>query len=430
MSRQQHQQNLERLDSLNMFGIKLGLEQTAELFRRCGAPLEQHYLHIAGTNGKGSCGAMLDAALRGAGYRTGFYSSPHLVDVCERFRINGAPVAETEFDAAFAEVDRAAREMHEVGRPVTYFEFTTALAALIFARAGVDFVIWETGMGGRCDATSVVVPEVTLITNIALDHQAYLGDSIAAIAGEKAGIIRPGVPVFTGFLVPEAQAVIASHAGNSGADWHDPDPEEPTEVIYDRDAAGLFQQFRHRGRTIRLRLTGAMQRENFRTVYPVLVWLADQYGFPLDAALDGLADAVWPARCQEVTPRLIVDGGHNPHGAAALQAALAEAYPGEKFTIVFGGFRDKDVRPGLRLLAPLARSFVLTGVGGDRPVWSGDELAAMLTEAAPGMPYIDEPDPAAALAAALEQPGRVLVAGSLYLAGEILRLTAPAGQMD
>ena len=420
---ERHRRNTERLDSLNLFGIKLGLEQTEELFRRSGAPLSQRYLHIAGTNGKGSCGAMLEAALRGAGYRTGFYSSPHLVEVCERFRIDGVPVSAAVFDDAFEVVEKAARAMHEAGRPVTYFEFTTALAALIFARAGVDFAVWETGMGGRCDATSVVVPEAAIITNIALDHQKYLGGTIAAIAGEKAGIIRAGAPLFTGFLVPEAEKVIAAKAAELGVTLRGPDPEAPEDVAYGRDEAGLFQTFRHRGRHLKLRLAGPMQRENFRTVYPVLAWLSKKDKFPLEHALAGLERAVWPARCQEVTPRLIVDGGHNPHGIAALAATLAEAYPGEKFTIVFGGFRDKDAAPGLRLLAPLATSFVFTDVACERPAWSGAELAAMLAEAAPEMPMTAIPDPAAALAAALARPGRTLVAGSLYLAGEILKQT-------
>ncbi|MBS5531280.1 hypothetical protein KH017_10875 [bacterium] len=173
------------LDSLSMFGIKPGLEATAELMRRVGNPeKELAFLHIAGTNGKGSTGAMLECMLRGAGFTTGFYTSPHLVDIRERFRVNGIAVSEEDYAAFSAELAAAARA--ETGRDFTftYFEFTTVLAAMIFARAGVDVVVWETGMGGRLVSSFVVRPLESVISNIALDHQAYLVDTFVKIAAE------------------------------------------------------------------------------------------------------------------------------------------------------------------------------------------------------------------------------------------------------
>lgn len=310
------------LGELHKFGIKLGLEQTAELFRRSGAPLKNRYIHIAGTNGKGSCGAMLECALRRLGFRTGFYTSPHLIDLRERFRIDGRAVSTDTLIAASEELKVHAEAMKQNGGCPTFFEFTTALAARLFADAKVDFVIWETGMGGRFDATSVVEPELALITNIAADHQQYLGDTIEQIAFEKAGIIRSGRPVFTGIMKPEALAVIQRHADERGAPMQLADMANYGATRFGRDERGLFQEFSREGRMIKLHLPGAMQRRNFRAIYPVLRYLAEQYRFDLDAALDALSFVRWAGRCQELTERLLVDGGHNPDGAEALAEAL------------------------------------------------------------------------------------------------------------
>ena len=424
-----YERNLGELDALLRFGIKLGLGQTSELFGLCGAPLSLRYLHIAGTNGKGSVGAMLEAALRGCGYRTGFYSSPHLVDLRERFRVNGRALSTTEFNAAFAVVRTAAEPMRQQGRCPTYFEFLTALAAVAFQRAGVDFTVWETGMGGRFDATSVVEPEAAIITGIALDHQQYLGDTIEEIAFEKAGIIRSGRPVFTGPMPEAAAGVVAAQAAALGAPLFPPDAEVPETAEYGRDERGIFQRFRHRGREIRLPLIGAMQRRNFQVVYPVLRELAARYGFSLDRALDALARVRWPGRCQELGGWLLVDGGHNPDGAAALAEALREGYPGERFTFIFAGFKDKDVKGNLRLLAPLAAEFLFTPLRDERPSYCGAELANLLPEALrPAWRAV--PDAATAVRLARGTGRRTVAAGSLYLVGEILEAVDPAAALD
>ncbi len=424
-----YERNLAALDSLLRFGIKLGLEQTSELFSLCGAPLSLRYLHIAGTNGKGSVGAMLEAALRACGFRTGFYSSPHLVDLRERFRVNGRALSMADFNAAFGVVLAATEKMRQQGRCPTYFEFQTALAAVAFQRAGVDFTIWETGMGGRFDATSVVEPEAAIITGIALDHQQYLGDTLEKIAREKAGIIRPGKPVFTGTMPETAARVVAEQAAALEAPLFLPDAEVPETAEYGRDEQGIFQRFRHRGREIRLPLIGAMQRRNFQVVYPVLRELAGRYGFSLDRALDALARVRWPGRCQELGGWLLVDGGHNPDGAAALAEALREGYPGEQFTFIFAGFKDKDVKNNLRFLAPLAAEFLFTPLRDERPSYRGEELAALLPEDShPAWRAV--PDAAAAVELARATGRRTVAAGSLYLVGEILEAVAPAAALD
>ena len=200
------EQSLRWLTSLHKFGIKLGLEQTRRLAELCGNPdRDLRFIHLAGTNGKGSTGAMLERALRGSGWKTGFYSSPHLISVCERFRINGCAVSEREFIRQANVVKKAAETMAAAGASVTYFEATTVMAMLMFKEHNCDYVIWETGMGGRLDSTNIVQPVISVITGIALDHEKFLGSTVADIAGEKAGIIKVGVPLVTGELPDAAE---------------------------------------------------------------------------------------------------------------------------------------------------------------------------------------------------------------------------------
>lgn len=411
----------EYLNSLGMFGIKPGLEATLELMHRAGDPCRDlRFLHLAGTNGKGSTGAMLECALRSAGFTTGFYSSPHLVDIRERFRVNGRTVSSADFDAFAAELAEAARRSTGRDFRFTYFEFTTVLAAMIFARAGVDFVVWETGMGGRLDSTNVVTPVASIITNIALDHQAWLGDSIEKIAHEKAGIIKPAVPLFYGEMPEEARRVLLDRARSLGSAPAGPGEEITGPVRFTRENGLLRQEFEYAGRQIRLPLLGAMQRKNFRLVYRVLEFLAGRYGLDLDRALDGLANVRWPARCQQLNERLFVDGGHNPDGLSALRQAMEELAPGEKFTVIFAGFRDKDVETSLKLIAPLAAEFLFVPLHeADRPCRTPEELCAMARKL--GVPAEERANALLAVNDALADTSRkVLVAGSLYLAGEVL----------
>lgn len=405
-----------------MFGIKPGLEATVELMNRAGNPdRDLKFIHLAGTNGKGSTGAMLECALRSAGFTTGFYSSPHLIDIRERFRVNGRAVPQGDFDAYAAELAEAARRNTGRDFRFTYFEFTTVLAALIFARAGVDVVIWETGMGGRLDSTNVVNPIATVITNIALDHQAYLGDTIDKIAWEKAGIIKPAVPLFYGVMPEEARQVLLDRARQLGAAPTGPGPETAGRLHYKTANGMTVQEFEYEGRRVRLPLLGAMQRRNFRVVYPVLKFMQSRYGLDLDRALDGLANVRWPARCQQLNERLFVDGGHNPDGLAALCEALQEAAPCEKFRIVFAGFRDKDVAGSLKLIAPVAAEFVFVPLHeADRPCYSGEELCKLAAECCSVPSRAAENALLAVNDALADSKCRVLVAGSLYLAGEVL----------
>jgi len=402
-------------DGLNMFGIRLGLDATGELLHRAGDPhRELRFLHLAGTNGKGSTGAILECALRSAGLRTGFYTSPHLIDIRERFRIDGKAVATDVFNDAVRRLAEAA-----AGGSFSYFEFATVLGAMLFHEAKADVVVWETGMGGRLDATNAVETSASIITNIALDHQASLGNTIPEIAGEKAGIIKPGVPVFHGYLTPDAEAVITAKAKELGSPVIPPPFPVPAGRYADCDGVPM-QTFFHGGREITLPLLGAMQRRNFLLAANVLEYFAPRLGFDADRAFSGLKHVRWPGRFQQVEPGLFIDGGHNPDGITALHEALKEAFPGEKFTVIYGAFRDKHVENCVPLLAQLAKEFRFVPLREEgREHCSFEDLAALAAPA--GVPCRREQSGAGAVEHALaECSGKVIVSGSLNLAGEIL----------
>lgn len=409
------------LDSLQQFGIKLGLEQTRELLMRCGNPQRSlRFLHLAGSNGKGSCGAMLESALRSAGVKTGFYTSPHLISVTERFRINAMALSEEQFTSYASIVWAAAEDMrHELGAMVTYFEFTTALALVAFAAENVEMVIWETGMGGRFDATNVVESDAAIITGIALEHCQYLGNTLAEIAQEKAGIIKPGRPVFSGCLPEEAEKVIRERASELGCKLYGP-AGEVTDVKVFRNARGKFcQSFLCDGEQITLALSGPMQRQNFRTVWPVLKYLEELLHLDHQKLLNGLTRTKWPGRCQEIEPGLWLDGGHNPDGLRALRATLEELFPGEKFDFIFGAFADKAVEEALEELLPVIRKITFVPVGNEfRP--SADPEKLCIWAQKHQVSADRDVDVATAVAKIPEEGVIHVVAGSLYMAGELL----------
>ncbi|MBQ9501169.1 MAG: bifunctional folylpolyglutamate synthase/dihydrofolate synthase [Lentisphaeria bacterium] len=411
------------ISGLNMFGIRLGLDNVRKLFSAAGDPQKKlRFIHIAGTNGKGSTGAMLECALRNAGLKTGFYSSPHLIDIRERFRIDGRAADRKTFDAAVRELAEKSK-----GLPATYFEFTTVLAAMLFEAAHCDIVVWETGMGGRLDATNAVLPAVTVITNIALDHQKHLGSTLAAIAGEKAGILKPGVPLFHGELVPEAKRVILARAGELDVPVTGPGDEVPPCLKSVESPCGFVQKFLWRGKKIELGLPGRMQRENFRIVFNVLAYLAQKLHFDFDRALASLDHVRWPARLDKIEERVFVDGGHNPDGIRALTESLRELLPGEKFTVVYGAFKDKDASGCLPLYRDIAAEFIMIpNAETGRECHPPEELAAAAR--ALGFAARTAPSGSEAVELALASSSRrVLVSGSLFLAGEIL---AARGKLD
>ncbi|MBR2427486.1 MAG: bifunctional folylpolyglutamate synthase/dihydrofolate synthase [Lentisphaeria bacterium] len=414
---------LDFLASLEFFGIKLGLHQTEELFRRLGSPQKNlKFIHVAGSNGKGSVCAMLENALRACGMKTGFYSSPHLIHVNERFRINNIPVDETILCNAIQKLRSVAADMAENGMKITYFEATTALAAVLFAEAGCDIVLWETGMGGRLDATNIITPLASVITGISLEHTQYLGDTLEKIASEKAGIIKNGVPVFVASKTPEAaKNVIYRKAAECNSPVTYSEPVVTESCTFVREDLRILQTFRiASGETLHIALTGTHQRENASLVLSVLKYLEKTLELDLQTAIASLKDVQWAGRFQFIPGKhLIVDSAHNPEGIGVLASTLREVFPGKKFHFLFGAFADKDTQSSLKILAPLAHSFTFLEMETMRACRDahalGDELEHAALEKIPWS--------CTTLEKALQDPEDLtILCGSLHLCGDALAL--------
>jgi dihydrofolate synthase/folylpolyglutamate synthase len=383
---------------------KFGLANILEALQALGNPQDSfRIVHVAGTNGKGSTCAMIEAAARQAGLRTGLYTSPHLVEPTERIVIAGQPVTREQFADAFARV-------HEVGKGMethpTYFETVTAMAFLLFRDAAVDLAVVEVGLGGRLDATNVVKPMLCAITPVDFDHEAFLGSSLQLIAGEKAGILKPGVPAVIAPQRPEAEAVIASRAAEVNA------PLDPVRLdeLHDVRIASDGCAFRFRGAFVKCPLAGAHQVINAATAAAVLQ--------KLDLAVDGIAAARWPGRLEVVStaPEIILDGAHNPAGARALAEHIRRFYSKRPVWLIYGAMRDKSVEEITEILFPLAAHVIIT-----TPAYGPRALrpeAVMETSDHPSMEAALDVAPAIALARTAPPEAAVFITGSLYLVGE------------
>lgn len=382
------------LFSTQLFGIKLGLDGPRELLRRYLAfpPCGVKVIHVAGTNGKGSTCAFIDSVARASGIRTGLFTSPHLIDYRERIKVSGAEISEEDCTRHLIEL-RALCETLET-HP-TFFEITLALAMRYFAETECELIVLETGMGGRLDATTAVPADVAVITPIGLDHTQWLGDTIAAIAGEKAGIICAEKPVISAPQEPDAARVIAEQANEMRA---------PLTVV----AQPL------EGYT--LSLIGTHQPWNAAVAMAAL--FAAGVCLRYDAVRHGLSHTQWPGRF-EIIPSgeqtIILDGAHNPHAAKVLAETWHQQYPGKTATLIFSAVASKDVRGVLSLLAPLACRVLLCPVNSPRAL-SHAELLEAIPE---GDLVVDTHDSFdSALAAAKQHHELILVAGSLYLVGQ------------
>jgi dihydrofolate synthase/folylpolyglutamate synthase len=333
-------------------GIKPGLDVITGLLQELGNPHRQlAVIHVAGTNGKGSVCAMIESVLRASGFKTGLYTSPHLIDFSERFRINGAAIPEQTLEHYIQMLEKSADEVAETTgqRPATFFEISTAIAFKYFANEGVDIAIIETGMGGRWDATNVVIPLVSIITHIDIDHTNFLGDSIEQIAAEKAGIIKPGRPVVS---APQSEAVMSELL------------KYGTQIIGSSEAVSVLKmdqpqkiKIETHSRNlppINLPLLGECQRENCAVAVAALELLADMIDFEPEFK-KGFESVEWGARFQilEENPLTILDGAHNPSAARALAKTLKETYPGYQIGFIFGFLDDKDPVGFLRELKPV-----------------------------------------------------------------------------
>ena len=407
MTRDRYAETVAYLQGLEAAtGWDLKLERVRAALDRLGHPERAlPAIHVAGTNGKGSVAALCESVLRAAGHRTGLYTSPHLVDLVERIRAGGATIPR---GTVVELVDELRGRLAGLG--LTHFEFVTVLAFVWFARIGVDVAVVEVGLGGRLDATNVVPSQVSVVTPVAMDHEAHLGTDLATIAAEKAGIVKPGVPVCLGPQPPEAAAVLRRTAAQVGA----PLLQAGVDGRLDGD---VFEGGGVRWDGLSVRLAGGFQRDNAEVTLLALASVRERWPCPPAAVRAGLAGVQWPGRLAvlEGTPPVVLDGAHNPAAAAAAAAELPALLRGRPTTLVFAVMADKawvDVLAPLRALATRA---IVTSVGARavRP----ETLAAAL---APDLPCLVEPDPRQAVRRAMDGAGAdgiVLVAGSLFLVG-------------
>jgi dihydrofolate synthase/folylpolyglutamate synthase len=424
---------LDRLSSLETFGIKLGLENISRLCEALGHP-ERSFttLHVAGTNGKGSVTAMAHAGLRAAGLRSARYTSPHLADITERFVIDDAAVDTATFNAVAQEVlDLADRLVADRVLRVlpTFFEATTAIAFELFRRAGTEIAVVEVGLGGRFDATNVITPVAGAITTIGFDHQQHLGTTLGEIAFEKAGIIKPGMRVVTGDLPPSAIEVVRRVANERGAALLETahDSRVAAEAVEGTTVVTIDTPHARYG-PMRLALRGDHQIGN-AVVAARLLESAAAGGVAVAAAHieAGLTTAEWPARLEYIQAddhrRVLLDSAHNAEGAGALAAHLRRWHPDQP-PLVLGIMRDKDVYEILAPLLPLTSRVIATAAPTPRAL-PADELAARIRAAAERLGLSArltveaDDDPLHAVDRALAAADLACVAGSIFLVGPV-----------
>jgi dihydrofolate synthase/folylpolyglutamate synthase len=372
-------------------------------------------VHVAGTNGKGSTCAMLESALRAAGFRTGLFTSPHLAEPTERIRILGEPVSAARFAEAFDRVHAAAESLLETGAidfHPSYFETVAAMAFLIFAEEQVECVVLEVGLGGRLDATNVVSPALCVVTPVDFDHEAYLGRSLEAIAGEKAGILKPGVPAVFARQRPEAEQVLAARAAALDCPLARTSEWTVGNLALDRDGS-RFLLSGERDLRIHCPLAGEHQVENATTAAAALVRL----GLPEAAIERGIAAARWPGRLERIreNPEIVLDGAHNPAGARALASYIDRFYSHRRVRLIYGAMRDKAVAEMGGILFPRAKEVILTA-----PRQARAFTPAAMRDFAdhPGVRVAADIQAALAMVRDAAPDDAVFVTGSLFLVAE------------
>jgi dihydrofolate synthase/folylpolyglutamate synthase len=389
-----YKEALAWLYNLQRFGIKLGLENIRRLLAESHLDLRgTRVIHVAGTNGKGSVCAMIDSICRAQGHRTGLFTSPHLITFRERIRMNGEMISED----AVANGLTAIRDLVAGWDPhPTFFEVTTALALEYFSEAKIDVAILETGIGGRLDATNAVESDVSVITAIDFDHEKWLGNTLAEIASEKAGIIKPGIPVVSAPQQSEAEKVIRVQAAES---------EAALQIVtesYDRSPIAL---------------RGDHQKQNAATAIAAIH--AANIGVDDSAIARGLASIDWPGRFQMWDERTIIDGAHNPAAARVFAKTWREIFGDQKVTLILAVLSDKDLRGICEALVPIADAVFLPKIRSERAAHP-EALAKVLSSITPPLPYSITSSVSDALDRALARPNPILITGSLHFAGEIL----------
>ena len=399
---------MNRLGNLRLSGTKLGIEPTRRLSALFGNPQESlHFIHVAGTNGKGSVCAMLESIYRAAGYRTGLFTSPHLLDFRERIQVNRRPIPANSLLRLVRQMQKTIENMDD-GRPPTFFETATILALLHFRQTQCELILWETGMGGRLDATNIVTPQLSILTNVALDHQRWLGNAIPEIAREKAGIIKPNIPSLSASTHPEAEQVIRSQAAKMQSRHRHLSPK-------------TIQQLSN---GFKIALAGQHQRANAALALSATQMLQAQFPVSVQAQKQGLENVRWPGRIQTLQQNhqtIILDGAHNETSIAALCACLREQWPNTPKAILLGMLQDKRTKLCLKPLAALSNRFYLAPVKSARSL-SPSSLAAQLAQISGHNAKIKTFQTFNDALAAAEEAPLLIICGSLYLVGEALAI--------
>ena len=396
-----YQEAIDWLYELRLLGSKLGLESPRQLAALAGNPHQSlKIIHVAGTNGKGSVCAILESIYRAAGYKTGLYTSPHLVSFRERIQVNRELIAEMEV-VRLTECMQALLRKFAAEQPPTFFEVITVMALEHFARARCDIVLLETGLGGRLDATNIVTPTATVITPIAFDHQQYLGETLAQIATEKSGILKQGIPALSAPQLPEARAVLEQTG--------------PITFVEGEHATAL---------------AGKHQRQNAALATATVGALQNTLPVKNETIETGLANVRWPARGQVFEHngrKLLLDAVHNPASAETLRGVLAELHPGQRPTLMLGVLADKNWEQMVGILAPVAARIVCVPVSSERTL-PPDELANACRQ---------QNDCEVVVAESLEEglaavakDDFVVITGSIYLLGEAMEMLGLAGAVD
>ena len=435
----EYQQTLTYLFGLQRFGIKLGLANISALLQDLGNPHKGIVaIHIAGSNGKGSTAAFLASILGQAGYRVGLYTSPHLVDFRERIQINGVPIPAEQVVHLTKKIRKTVERMGKEKRlwrrsslqvvlknfnrhkaTITFFEFTTAMAFLYFKKAKVDIAVLEAGMGGRLDATNVCHPMLSLITPISLEHRQYLGRTLVEIAGEKAGIIKPGRPLFTSARQPSVLGLFRRKSRELHSPYYAWRQDFGTRK--DGPQTFRFQGIRHQWPRLCLGLTGSHQQVNAALALAAVEMLAT-LGFTIEEVhiREGLLQVRWPGRLEQIGegPRILLDGAHNPEGTRALRKALQEGFPRRRLILILGIMADKDIFQMVSRLVPLANILILSRPKMERaaPI----EILRAHTDSF-HIPRLEISEVASAVEYGLREAGKedlVLVTGSLFTVGE------------
>ena len=410
---------------------KFDLENITILSERLGRP-DRAYpsAHIAGTNGKGSTAAFLESILRRSGFRTGLYTSPHLERINERIRIAGEEISDSAFAETFTRIQTLIEELLAAGRlraHPTYFECLTAMAFEAFARARVDFAVFEVGLGGRLDATNLLTPTVSVLTPIDFDHENYLGHSLPEIAREKAGIIKPGVPVVTSPQRAEALKVIVNRARQLGCRLIESEKAfkvHPEDVSVNDGCCRFIASdvWRKSFLALSLPLPGKFQIGNALTAVAAARLLAEQ-GFRIEdsAIMDGIRETRWPGRLEKLQsqPDVYLDGAHNPAAARELAEFWEQNFSGRRIWLIYGTLRDKAVDEIAGLLFPRAGEVIFTEPRTSRAV-SARQVAEIAGHHAERFAVI--PDAAEALERALAEAASrdaIFITGSLYLVGQV-----------